>query len=73
MDTGLPQCSNEKIELAILWFLDQFRKTYVGDRSDLCFLKFTLSAVWKMIWRGTQIRGDNQKGHCRDYGEIIVV
>uniref|UniRef100_A0A8C4LU20 RAN binding protein 17 n=1 Tax=Equus asinus asinus TaxID=83772 RepID=A0A8C4LU20_EQUAS len=32
MDTGLPQCCNEKIELAILWFLDQFRKTYVGDQ-----------------------------------------
>ncbi|XP_032116221.1 ran-binding protein 17 isoform X3 [Sapajus apella] len=32
MDTGLPRCSNEKIELAILWFLDQFRKTYVGDQ-----------------------------------------
>ncbi|XP_012505143.1 PREDICTED: ran-binding protein 17 [Propithecus coquereli] len=32
MDSGLPQCSNEKIELAILWFLDQFRKTYVGDQ-----------------------------------------
>ncbi|XP_028384820.1 ran-binding protein 17 isoform X2 [Phyllostomus discolor] len=32
MDTGLPQSSNEKIELAILWFLDQFRKTYVGDQ-----------------------------------------
>ncbi|XP_060053128.1 ran-binding protein 17 isoform X2 [Erinaceus europaeus] len=31
METGLPQSSNEKIELAILWFLDQFRKTYVGD------------------------------------------
>ncbi|XP_047273489.1 ran-binding protein 17 isoform X15 [Homo sapiens] len=32
MDTGLPRCCNEKIELAILWFLDQFRKTYVGDQ-----------------------------------------
>ncbi|ELK28902.1 Ran-binding protein 17, partial [Myotis davidii] len=32
MDTGLPKGSNEKIELAILWFLDQFRKTYVGDQ-----------------------------------------
>ncbi|KAM5169770.1 ran-binding protein 17 isoform 5-T6 [Callospermophilus lateralis] len=32
MDTGLPRCSNEKIELAVLWFLDQFRKTYVGDQ-----------------------------------------
>ncbi|XP_076993752.1 ran-binding protein 17 isoform X4 [Tamandua tetradactyla] len=32
MDTGLPHCSNEKIELAVLWFLDQFRKTYVGDQ-----------------------------------------
>uniref|UniRef100_H0X9G1 RAN binding protein 17 n=1 Tax=Otolemur garnettii TaxID=30611 RepID=H0X9G1_OTOGA len=32
MDSGLPQSSNEKIELAILWFLDQFRKTYVGDQ-----------------------------------------
>uniref|UniRef100_A0A8D0ED84 RAN binding protein 17 n=2 Tax=Salvator merianae TaxID=96440 RepID=A0A8D0ED84_SALMN len=32
MDTQLPRSSNEKIELAILWFLDQFRKTYVGDQ-----------------------------------------
>ncbi|XP_054980732.1 ran-binding protein 17 [Sorex araneus] len=32
MDTRLPRCSNEKIELAVLWFLDQFRKTYVGDQ-----------------------------------------
>ncbi|KAM6357020.1 LOW QUALITY PROTEIN: ran-binding protein 17 [Alca torda] len=31
MDAQLPQSSNE-IELAILWFLDQFRKTYVGDQ-----------------------------------------
>ncbi|XP_035314479.1 ran-binding protein 17 [Cricetulus griseus] len=32
MDARLPRCTNEKIELAILWFLDQFRKTYVGDQ-----------------------------------------
>lgn len=32
MDTRLPRHANEKIELAILWFLDQFRKTYVGDQ-----------------------------------------
>ncbi|XP_074068530.1 ran-binding protein 17-like [Macrotis lagotis] len=32
LDTQFPRCSNEKIELAILWFLDQFRKTYVGDQ-----------------------------------------
>ncbi|XP_041532281.1 ran-binding protein 17 isoform X3 [Microtus oregoni] len=32
MDTRLPRRANEKIELAILWFLDQFRKTYVGDQ-----------------------------------------
>uniref|UniRef100_K7E3Z4 RAN binding protein 17 n=1 Tax=Monodelphis domestica TaxID=13616 RepID=K7E3Z4_MONDO len=32
MDAQLSQSSNEKIELAILWFLDQFRKTYVGDQ-----------------------------------------
>uniref|UniRef100_A0A8D0LBX1 RAN binding protein 17 n=1 Tax=Sphenodon punctatus TaxID=8508 RepID=A0A8D0LBX1_SPHPU len=32
MDARLPQSSNEKVELAILWFLDQFRKTYVGDQ-----------------------------------------
>lgn len=32
MDAQLPQTSNEKVELAILWFLDQFRKTYVGDQ-----------------------------------------
>ncbi|XP_077169023.1 ran-binding protein 17 [Paroedura picta] len=32
MDVQLPRSSNEKVELAILWFLDQFRKTYVGDQ-----------------------------------------
>lgn len=32
MDAQLPQSSNEKVELAILWFMDQFRKTYVGDQ-----------------------------------------
>uniref|UniRef100_A0A4X2JYI6 RAN binding protein 17 n=1 Tax=Vombatus ursinus TaxID=29139 RepID=A0A4X2JYI6_VOMUR len=32
LDSRLPRCCNEKIELAILWFLDQFRKTYVGDQ-----------------------------------------
>ncbi|KAJ1127707.1 hypothetical protein NDU88_006100, partial [Pleurodeles waltl] len=31
-DSRLPQSGNEKVELAILWFLDQFRKTYVGDQ-----------------------------------------
>ncbi|OXB64986.1 hypothetical protein ASZ78_007389 [Callipepla squamata] len=31
-DAHLLQSSNEKVELAILWFLDQFRKTYVGDQ-----------------------------------------
>ncbi|KAJ6659205.1 hypothetical protein lerEdw1_019250 [Lerista edwardsae] len=32
MDAQLPCSSNEKVELAVLWFLDQFRKTYVGDQ-----------------------------------------
>lgn len=32
MDAQLPRSSNEKVELAVLWFLDQFRKTYVGDQ-----------------------------------------
>ncbi|OPJ88266.1 ran-binding protein 17 isoform B [Patagioenas fasciata monilis] len=32
MDAQLPQSSNEKVELAILWFMDQFHKTYVGDQ-----------------------------------------
>ncbi|XP_059589432.1 ran-binding protein 17 isoform X2 [Alligator mississippiensis] len=32
LDAQLPRSSNEKVELAILWFLDQFRKTYVGDQ-----------------------------------------
>ncbi|XP_043925027.1 ran-binding protein 17 [Protopterus annectens] len=32
MDSRLPQSGNEKVELAVLWFLDQFRKTYVGDQ-----------------------------------------
>ncbi|XP_064422812.1 ran-binding protein 17 [Latimeria chalumnae] len=32
MDSRLEQSGNEKVELAVLWFLDQFRKTYVGDQ-----------------------------------------
>ncbi|XP_062814083.1 ran-binding protein 17 isoform X2 [Anolis carolinensis] len=32
MDAQLQRSSNEKVELAVLWFLDQFRKTYVGDQ-----------------------------------------
>uniref|UniRef100_A0A8C9ERB6 RAN binding protein 17 n=1 Tax=Pavo cristatus TaxID=9049 RepID=A0A8C9ERB6_PAVCR len=30
MDAQLAQARNEKVELAILWFLDQFLKTYMG-------------------------------------------
>ncbi|XP_022273410.1 ran-binding protein 17 isoform X4 [Canis lupus familiaris] len=55
MDTGLPQCSNEKIELAILWFLDQFRKTYVGDQlqrtSKVVRLKSDVSRVPEKAWK----------------------
>uniref|UniRef100_A0A2K6ELM4 Importin N-terminal domain-containing protein n=1 Tax=Propithecus coquereli TaxID=379532 RepID=A0A2K6ELM4_PROCO len=47
MDSGLPQCSNEKIELAILWFLDQFRKTYVGDQLQRTSKGIFFS--WKMM------------------------
>lgn len=32
MDAQLAQASNEKVELAILWFLGQFCKTYVGKQ-----------------------------------------
>uniref|UniRef100_A0A8B9IZP0 Exportin-7/Ran-binding protein 17 TPR repeats domain-containing protein n=1 Tax=Amazona collaria TaxID=241587 RepID=A0A8B9IZP0_9PSIT len=32
MDAQLPQSSNEKVELAVLCFLGQFYKTYVGDQ-----------------------------------------
>ncbi|XP_044085582.1 ran-binding protein 17 isoform X6 [Neovison vison] len=55
MDTGLPQCSNEKIELAILWFLDQFRKTYVGDQlqrtSKVVRLRSDVSRVPEKAWK----------------------
>ncbi|XP_042848376.1 ran-binding protein 17 isoform X1 [Panthera tigris] len=55
MDTGLPQCSNEKIELAILWFLDQFRKTYVGDQlqrtSKVVRLRSDVSPVPEKAWK----------------------
>ncbi|XP_070090024.1 ran-binding protein 17 isoform X9 [Equus caballus] len=55
MDTGLPQCCNEKIELAILWFLDQFRKTYVGDQlqrtSKVVRLKSDVSRVPEKAWK----------------------
>ncbi|XP_067588976.1 ran-binding protein 17 isoform X5 [Pseudorca crassidens] len=59
MDTGLPQCSNEKIELAILWFLDQFRKTYVGDQlqrtSKVVRLRSDVSRVPKKAWKIVQV------------------
>uniref|UniRef100_UPI00398E7A80 ran-binding protein 17-like isoform X1 n=2 Tax=Pristiophorus japonicus TaxID=55135 RepID=UPI00398E7A80 len=32
IDSRLPQSGNEKIELAMLSFFDQFRKTYIGDQ-----------------------------------------
>ncbi|XP_067899254.1 ran-binding protein 17-like isoform X2 [Heterodontus francisci] len=32
IDSRLPQSGNEKIELAMLNFFDQFRKTYIGDQ-----------------------------------------
>ncbi|XP_033617364.1 ran-binding protein 17, partial [Fukomys damarensis] len=55
MDTGLPQCSNEKIELAVLWFLDQFRKTYVGDQlqrtSKVVRLRSDVSRVPEKAWK----------------------
>ncbi|KAM6224221.1 ran-binding protein 17 [Rhynchocyon petersi] len=55
MDTGLPQCSNEKIELAILWFLDQFRKTYVGDQlqrtSKVVHLRRDVPTVPEKNWK----------------------
>ncbi|XP_066129351.1 ran-binding protein 17 isoform X2 [Saccopteryx bilineata] len=54
MDTGLPQCSNEKIELAILWFLDQFRKTYVGDQ---------LQRTSKMYARMSEVLGITDDNH----------
>ncbi|XP_028353157.1 ran-binding protein 17 isoform X5 [Physeter macrocephalus] len=59
MDTGLPQCSNEKIELAILWFLDQFRKTYVGDQlqrtSKVVRLRSDVSRVPEKAWKIVQV------------------
>ncbi|XP_036054126.1 ran-binding protein 17 [Onychomys torridus] len=55
MDTRLPRCTNEKIELAILWFLDQFRKTYVGDQlqrtSKVVRPKNDVSRVPEKAWR----------------------
>ncbi|KAM9254070.1 LOW QUALITY PROTEIN: ran-binding protein 17 [Dugong dugon] len=55
MDTGLPHCSNEKIELAILWFLDQFRKTYVGDQlqrtSKVVRLRRNVPTVPEKDWK----------------------
>ncbi|XP_028384819.1 ran-binding protein 17 isoform X1 [Phyllostomus discolor] len=59
MDTGLPQSSNEKIELAILWFLDQFRKTYVGDQlqrtSKVVRLRSDVSRVPEKAWKVVKV------------------
>ncbi|XP_064886178.1 ran-binding protein 17 isoform X2 [Columba livia] len=54
MDAQLPQSSNEKVELAILWFMDQFRKTYVGDQ-----LQHT-SKVYARMSEVLGITDDNQ-------------
>ncbi|XP_027281006.1 ran-binding protein 17 isoform X4 [Cricetulus griseus] len=55
MDARLPRCTNEKIELAILWFLDQFRKTYVGDQlqrtSKVVRPKNDVSRVPEKAWK----------------------
>ncbi|XP_026636558.1 ran-binding protein 17 isoform X1 [Microtus ochrogaster] len=55
MDTRLPRHANEKIELAILWFLDQFRKTYVGDQlqrtSKVVRPKNDVSRVPEKAWK----------------------
>ncbi|XP_041532282.1 ran-binding protein 17 isoform X4 [Microtus oregoni] len=55
MDTRLPRRANEKIELAILWFLDQFRKTYVGDQlqrtSKVVRPKNDVSRVPEKAWK----------------------
>ncbi|KAM5298237.1 LOW QUALITY PROTEIN: ran-binding protein 17 [Ctenodactylus gundi] len=59
MDTKLPQCSNEKIELAILWFLDQFRKTYIGDQlqrtSKVVGLRRNVSRVPEKAWKVVKV------------------
>ncbi|GAB5567143.1 ran-binding protein 17 isoform X7 [Prionailurus iriomotensis] len=59
MDTGLPQCSNEKIELAILWFLDQFRKTYVGDQLQRTSKKTDIFLVYARMSEVLGITDDN--------------
>ncbi|XP_017452736.1 ran-binding protein 17 isoform X2 [Rattus norvegicus] len=55
MDTRLPRRTNEKIELAVLWFLDQFRKTYVGDQlqrtSKVVRPKNDVSRVPEKAWK----------------------
>ncbi|XP_078006672.1 ran-binding protein 17 isoform X3 [Phascolarctos cinereus] len=53
LDSRLPRCCNEKIELAILWFLDQFRKTYVGDQLQ------RTSKVYARMSEVLGITGDN--------------
>ncbi|GAB1295921.1 Ran-binding protein 17 [Apodemus speciosus] len=53
MDTRLPRRTNEKIELAVLWFLDQFRKTYVGDQLQ------RTSKVYARMSEVLGITGDN--------------
>ncbi|NXD10884.1 RBP17 protein, partial [Nothocercus nigrocapillus] len=54
MDAQLPQSSNEKVELAILWFLDQFRKTYVGDQ---------LQRTSKVYARMSEVLGITDENH----------
>ncbi|XP_057397089.1 ran-binding protein 17 isoform X2 [Balaenoptera acutorostrata] len=64
MDTGLPQCSNEKIELAILWFLDQFRKTYVGDQ---------LQRTSKVYARMSEVLGITDDNHVLETFMMKIV
>ncbi|XP_073913870.1 ran-binding protein 17 isoform X1 [Castor canadensis] len=74
MDTRLPQSSNEKIELAVLWFLDQFRKTYVGDqlqrtskvirpRSDVSRVPEKAWKIVKVYARMSEVLGITDDNH----------
>uniref|UniRef100_A0A8C8SN85 RAN binding protein 17 n=1 Tax=Pelusios castaneus TaxID=367368 RepID=A0A8C8SN85_9SAUR len=65
MDAQLPRSSNEKVELAILWFLDQFRKTYVGDQ---------LQRTSKVYARMSEVLGITDDNHVLEtfMGKIVT-
>lgn len=55
-DSRLAQAGNERLELAMLSFFEQFRKIYIGDQVQKSSKvnKNNRSTVWSDVWAWPQ-------------------